>query len=172
FFAPVAVERSVHSARQPEASGSTSWRTRIVSSPPPLCAVLHVSIRAITAGGGFDVPLTLRVLVFDDLAEARHALLLGRGPGGRQRFRVGREGLRKYAVDLVRPAAVVLDDFIRHVRHCCTFAVRAASAPFPKFVIRLCTLRHELRKQRGTSDSMMLVPLFDLKFLAELAAGV
>src|SRR6266850_7141103 len=45
------------------------------------------------------------------------------------------------------------------------------SAPFPKFGIHLSTLRHELRKQRGTSNSMILVPLFDLKFLTEFAAG-
>jgi len=34
-----------------------------------------------------------------------------------------------------------------------------ASAPFPKFVMRLSTLLHELRKQRGTSSSMSPVPL-------------
>jgi len=45
-----------------------------------------------------------------------------------------------------------------------------ASAPFPKFVLRRSTLCHELRKQRGTSKNMILVPLFDLKFLDELAA--
>src|SRR5205807_2692720 len=45
------------------------------------------------------------------------------------------------------------------------------SAPFPKFVIHLSTLRNELRKQRGTRNSMILVPLFDLKFLGEFAAG-
>src|SRR5262245_28039255 len=33
-------------------------------------------------------------------------------------------------------------------------------------------IRHELRKQRGTSNSMILVPLFDLKFLTEFAASV
>jgi hypothetical protein len=33
-----------------------------------------------------------------------------------------RERLREHAVDLVGPAAVVLDDFIRHVRHWSTFA--------------------------------------------------
>src|SRR5262249_16752746 len=49
--------------------------------------------------------------------------------------------------------------------------LRAASAPFPKFVIRRSKLRHELRKQRGTSNAMILVPPFDLKFLTELAAG-
>src|SRR5258708_18372793 len=47
---------------------------------------------------------------------------------------------------------------------------RRASAPFPKFVIRRSTLCHELRKQRGTSKTMILVPLFDLKFLIEFAA--
>src|SRR6266436_2117060 len=46
------------------------------------------------------------------------------------------------------------------------------SAPLPKFVIHRGTLSHELRKQRGTSKHMILVPLFDLKFLNELAAGV
>ena len=45
-----------------------------------------------------------------------------------------------------------------------------ASAPLPKFVIHCGTLLHELRKQRGTSNFMILVPLFDLKFLNELAA--
>jgi hypothetical protein len=39
------------------------------------------------------------------------------------------------------------------------------SAPFPKFVIRRSNLWHELRKQRGTGKFMILVPLFDLKFL-------
>jgi hypothetical protein len=32
-------------------------------------------------------------------------------------------------------------------------------------VIRCGTLGHELRKPKGTSNSMILVPLFDLKFL-------
>jgi len=44
------------------------------------------------------------------------------------------------------------------------------SAPLPKFVIHGRTLQYELRKQRGTSDFMILVPLFDFKFLHELAA--
>src|SRR5262245_46913182 len=46
-----------------------------------------------------------------------------------------------------------------------------ASAPLSKLVIHCSTARHELRKQRGTSKFMMLVPLFDLKFLDEFAAG-
>jgi hypothetical protein len=46
-----------------------------------------------------------------------------------------------------------------------------ASAPFPKFVIHGGTLGHELRKQSGTSKYMILVPLFDLTFLNERAAG-
>src|SRR5262245_34515303 len=37
---------------------------------------------------------------------------------------------------------------------------RGASAPLPKFVIHRSNLRHELRKQRGTSKFMTLVPLF------------
>ena len=39
------------------------------------------------------------------------------------------------------------------------------SARFSKFVIRRGTLGHELRKPKGTSNSMILVPLVDLKFL-------
>src|SRR5215208_4928347 len=45
------------------------------------------------------------------------------------------------------------------------------SAPLPKFMTPNSPLRHELRKQRGTSKSMVLVPLYDLKFLNELAGG-
>ena len=45
------------------------------------------------------------------------------------------------------------------------------SAPLPKFVIHCSTLRHELRKQRGTGKFMTLMPLFDLKFLEEIAAS-
>src|SRR6476646_4272951 len=46
----------------------------------------------------------------------------------------------------------------------------SASAPFPKFVIHRGTLSHELRKQRGTSKYLILVPLIDLKFPNGLAA--
>jgi hypothetical protein len=46
-----------------------------------------------------------------------------------------------------------------------------ASARFPKFVIRGSTLMDEFRKAKGTSKHMILVPLFDLKFLIEFAAG-
>ena len=42
---------------------------------------------------------------------------------------------------------------------------RHASARFSKFVIQRSTLEYELRKPKGTSNSMILVPLFDLKFL-------
>jgi hypothetical protein len=49
-------------------------------------------------------------------------------------------------------------------------AAAATSAPLPKFVIRRRGLRDELRKQRGTGKFMILVPLFDLKFLIESAA--
>jgi hypothetical protein len=45
------------------------------------------------------------------------------------------------------------------------------STRFPKFVIRLRIFANELRKAKGTSKLMMLVPLFDLKFLFEFAAG-
>jgi hypothetical protein len=44
-------------------------------------------------------------------------------------------------------------------------SVRGPSARFSKFVIQRGTLEYELRKPKGTSNSMILVPLFDLKFL-------
>src|ERR1700751_4402443 len=44
-------------------------------------------------------------------------------------------------------------------------AARLTSARFSKFVIQRGTFGHELRKPKGTSNSMILVPLFDLKFL-------
>src|SRR5262245_9002958 len=40
--------------------------------------------------------------------------------------------------------------------------------PLPKFVVHRSILGHELRKQRGTSKSMIRVPLFDLKCLYDL----
>ena len=43
--------------------------------------------------------------------------------------------------------------------------LNSPSASFPKFVILCGNLLHEHRKQRGTSKHMILVPLFDLKFL-------
>ena len=46
----------------------------------------------------------------------------------------------------------------------------AASALFPKFVIHRSTRLHELRKAKGTSKPMILVPFFDLKFLIGFAA--
>src|SRR5207302_11126922 len=45
-----------------------------------------------------------------------------------------------------------------------------ASAPIPKFASLRGTLSCELRNQRSTSKFMILVPLFDLKFLNEPAA--
>jgi hypothetical protein len=47
-------------------------------------------------------------------------------------------------------------------------AVAPNQCPLPKFVIHGRTLSHDLRKQRGTGKCMVLVPLFDLKFLNEL----
>jgi len=44
------------------------------------------------------------------------------------------------------------------------------TARFSKFVIRYGTPLYELRKTKGTGKSWILVPLFDLKFLFELAA--
>src|SRR5215207_4357677 len=58
-------------------------------------------------------------------------------------------------------------------RHAVTlpFPFFIASAPLPKFVIHGSTLWHNFGSARGTSKYMARVPLFDLKFLYELAAG-
>src|SRR5204862_3637126 len=45
------------------------------------------------------------------------------------------------------------------------FQIGGTSARFSKFVIQRGTLECELRKPKGTSNSMILAPLFDLKFL-------
>jgi hypothetical protein len=45
------------------------------------------------------------------------------------------------------------------------FQIGGTSARFSKFVIQRGTLEYELRKPKGTSNSMILVPLLDLKFL-------
>src|SRR5262245_29904552 len=82
-----------------------------------LLAVFHVGLRTILAGRGFRVPFALLVLVLDDLAVSRDSLLRGGRLGGRERVRMSGEGLGKYAVNLVSPAAVVSDDLICHVRH-------------------------------------------------------
>jgi len=42
---------------------------------------------------------------------------------------------------------------------------------FPKFVIRLRIFSTNFGKQRVLASTMMLVPLFDLKFQFEFAAG-
>jgi hypothetical protein len=49
--------------------------------------------------------------------------------------------------------------------------IGGTSARFPKFVIQDSILLNEFRKAKGTSKSMILAPLFDLKFLIEFAAG-
>ena len=46
-----------------------------------------------------------------------------------------------------------------------------ALVPVSKVRNTSSALRYELRKQRGTSKYVILVPLIDLKFLKELAAG-
>src|SRR5262245_13462385 len=46
----------------------------------------------------------------------------------------------------------------------------SSRAPLPKFVIPRSNLWRELRKQRSTSNLMILVPLSDLTFLSEFAA--
>src|SRR5438445_13757598 len=52
----------------------------------------------------------------------------------------------------------------------CGGMIWRTSARFSKFVIRYGTPLYELRKTKGTGKSWILVPLFDLKFLFELAA--
>src|SRR5207248_6942593 len=59
--------------------------------------------------------------------------------------------------------------FLRRTRgtRCRNFKSAALVPGFSKFVIQRGTLEYELRKPKGTSNSMILVPLFDLKFLRQ-----
>jgi hypothetical protein len=52
------------------------------------------------------------------------------------------------------------------------FALSIPSAPLPKFVIHERTSRTNFGSKGGASKLMILVPLFDLKFLEEHAARV
>jgi hypothetical protein len=48
--------------------------------------------------------------------------------------------------------------------------MQESSVPIPKFAMLCSKLRSELRNQRDTSKSMILVPLMNPKFAIELAA--
>src|SRR3954470_10664908 len=77
----------------------------------------HVRLRPVGAFGPLRVPLAAFVLVFDRLARAGHPLLGGRALGGAQRGVVAWQRLLEDVAELVRPAAVVLDDLVFHFRH-------------------------------------------------------
>jgi hypothetical protein len=55
------------------------------------------------------VPRALVIFILDGFGVARDLLLLRGCPRGGERLGMGREGFRKYAVDSIGPAAVVLD---------------------------------------------------------------
>ncbi len=78
-------------------------------------------------------------------------------------------------VTLDRPNLSVLVEYLSgpfsHLENTWKFRPIDAHACDVDFYIHCGTLLHELRKQRGTSKYMILVPLFDLKFLNELAAS-
>ena len=76
-------------------------------------------MRAISATGGFRVPLALFILVLDGFRVAGDFLFLGGRPRSSERLGMGREGFRKCAVDSIGPAAIVLDNPTRG-----TFRVR------------------------------------------------
>jgi hypothetical protein len=48
---------------------------------------------------------------------------------------------------------------------------RSYCTRFPKFGIRPRILANELRKAKGTGKPVILMPLFDLKFVIEFAAS-
>jgi hypothetical protein len=71
----------------------------------------------VPTAGGFRVPLSLVILVFDGFLVAWDFLLASSHLRSGQRLGMGREGFRKHAIDLVGPAAVVLDNLIGDIRH-------------------------------------------------------
>src|SRR6516225_7685384 len=79
--------------------------------------VLDDGARAVSAAGGFRVPLALVILVLDSFRVAGDFLLLGGRPRRSERLGMGREGFRKHTVDFIGPAAVVLDNFVGDLRH-------------------------------------------------------
>src|SRR5690242_20624914 len=79
--------------------------------------VFNVRMRTIRAARGFRVPLALGIFVLDDLGVARRFLFLRGGLCGPQRGSMSRESLGKNTVDLVGPAAIVLDDFVGDIGH-------------------------------------------------------
>jgi hypothetical protein len=63
------------------------------------------------------VPLAALILIFDAFGLTGLPLLGGGAPRRIERFGVGREALRKDAVDSVGPAIIVADDFVCNVCH-------------------------------------------------------
>src|SRR4051812_14558866 len=79
--------------------------------------VLDIGLGPVAAGGGLGVPFAVRGFIFDHLGASRHPLL-GRGMFGRGKRRgMGRESLRKCAVDGIGPAAIMLNDFVGDIGH-------------------------------------------------------
>src|SRR5665213_3769203 len=74
-------------------------------------------MRTVAAGGGFGMPAALLVLVLYFLGVAGDGLFDRRRLGRGECCGVARERLREHAIDLVGPAAVVLDDFVCDFRH-------------------------------------------------------
>src|SRR5690348_11461702 len=73
--------------------------------------------RAVMAVDMLGPPVTARILILDLCRVAGNALLEGGALGGSQGGTVAREGLGKDAVELIGPAAVMLDDPIRNFGH-------------------------------------------------------
>src|SRR6266702_8305873 len=112
-----------------------------------LRAVLDVRLRPVAAIGGFGEPLALGGLVLDRLGAAGHALLGGGAAGGGEGGGMGRERFRKYAVDGVGPATVVLDDFVGHVAHRGTWLPRGEAGVNAPAI--LCQNRSRCRILQG-----------------------
>jgi len=79
--------------------------------------VLDKSVRAVSASGGFGVPVAFVILIFDRFGVPRYFLLLrgrlcrGEGLGMR------REAFRKRAIDFIGLATVMLDNLIGDIGH-------------------------------------------------------
>src|SRR5215471_5992053 len=87
------------------------------AGPKSSIFVLDDGVWAVSAAGSFRVPLALLILVLDGFRVAGNFLLLGSRPRGGECLGMGRKGFGKHAVDLIGPAAVVLDNLISDVRH-------------------------------------------------------
>src|SRR6516164_4688003 len=89
-------------------------------------------MRAVATAGGFPVPLAVVILILNGFRVAGHFLLLGGRPRRGERLGMGGEAFGKHTIDLIGPAAVVLDNLVCDIMHRTPFTVvKRPLVPYP-----------------------------------------